>query len=767
MLFPLLLVAERGAAQNLPVLNYEGYLTDENGQPKYNVGTTSYLANVVIYANNYSDTECIVYAVSRISLTPQMLDGFFTISLINDASNKLKSAFETEASESSGVSCWTSPTNDTTNGYHSKVRPTYMKISITEQSGGASTTSEWSAPIYFARVPYAQQASNSDLFASKSFEDLFGSAGGVLSCGSNYASYWDSEDKKFKCTTITQLTQGSAGTIGGSTIIDTSGSISTASNLTATGNITVGANLIVGGKLTATQGTLSVDADISSTKNVSVSGYVAAGTMVSYIDYTKTLALTSGTLGQSVQLRAPEPLVGTYVLTLPTTSGSISTVLTRGTGDSLEWRLPTAYVSSVVAGAGLTGGTINGSSGSGTIALATLLPTAATYGGSDKGVTISVDTYGRVASISTGTLNDATKLPLSGGSLTGMLNLMAGTATAAPLRIPAGTTTSTAVSGNIESNGTNLFWTNASSNRQTLVSYPTNVTAGSYQVLAGNGAGMIGLSTLVAGTNVSILSSGTTITISASGGGGGSGSLNSIVAGTGLTGGTITTAGTLAVNVGTSANQIVQLDGSGGLPAVSGANLTGLNASNLTTGTISYLRLPVGTGTNTVAAGSDGRITGALQTSGGTMAGALITNGTLLANGPVTLTNASSLLLQGAALVTGTFQMSGTVLKSSPVPLPSPTPNSVDWSKGHYQYTTESCKSFSFTNVDEGVSYSFVVKGGTSGTCTFTMSGVGGDPASLTLHFTTPNVPTNSNTHTIYNFFRVERDVYISWVTGL
>lgn len=67
-----------------------------------------------------------------------------------------------------------------------------------------------------------------------------------------------------------------------------------------------------------------------------------------------------------------------------------------------------------------------------------------------------------------------------------------------------------------------------------------------------------------------------------SGGGGGTGTVTSIAAGAGLTGGTITTSGTLSVNVGTSPNQIVQLDGSGALPAVSGANLTGISTGSLT-----------------------------------------------------------------------------------------------------------------------------------------------------------------------------------------
>ena len=58
------------------------------------------------------------------------------------------------------------------------------------------------------------------------------------------------------------------------------------------------------------------------------------------------------------------------------------------------------------------------------------------------------------------------------------------------------------------------------------------------------------------------------------------GTVTSIVAGTGLTGGTITSSGTIAVDVGTSASKIVQLDGSAKLPAVDGSQLTNLNAAS-------------------------------------------------------------------------------------------------------------------------------------------------------------------------------------------
>ena len=67
---------------------------------------------------------------------------------------------------------------------------------------------------------------------------------------------------------------------------------------------------------------------------------------------------------------------------------------------------------------------------------------------------------------------------------------------------------------------------------------------------------------------------------------GGGGSVTSVVSGTGLSAGTITSSGTINVNAGTGANQIVQLNGSSQIPAVSGALLTNLNASNVSSGTL-------------------------------------------------------------------------------------------------------------------------------------------------------------------------------------
>ena len=59
--------------------------------------------------------------------------------------------------------------------------------------------------------------------------------------------------------------------------------------------------------------------------------------------------------------------------------------------------------------------------------------------------------------------------------------------------------------------------------------------------------------------------------------------VQSLTAGSGLLGGTISSTGTISVNTGTGADQIVKLDSSSKLPAVDGSALTNLNPSSLST----------------------------------------------------------------------------------------------------------------------------------------------------------------------------------------
>ena len=61
----------------------------------------------------------------------------------------------------------------------------------------------------------------------------------------------------------------------------------------------------------------------------------------------------------------------------------------------------------------------------------------------------------------------------------------------------------------------------------------------------------------------------------------GTGTVTSVVGGSGLTGGTITSAGTLAVDTGTTANKVVQLDASAKLPRVDGSELFNLYVASI------------------------------------------------------------------------------------------------------------------------------------------------------------------------------------------
>ena len=75
----------------------------------------------------------------------------------------------------------------------------------------------------------------------------------------------------------------------------------------------------------------------------------------------------------------------------------------------------------------------------------------------------------------------------------------------------------------------------------------------------------------------------------------GTGTVTSVTAGTGLTGGTITSAGTLNVDTGTGANQIVQLDADGKLPSLDGIVLYNLNITSLNnSGDVTYANPQLG-----------------------------------------------------------------------------------------------------------------------------------------------------------------------------
>jgi hypothetical protein len=218
---------------------------------------------------------------------------------------------------------------------------------------------------------------------------------------------------------------------------------------------------------------------------------------------------------------------------LPAVDGSQLTGLAGG-GD----------ITGVTAGTGLTGGAASGD--------ATLNVNV----GTSPNQIVQLDGSGRLPAVDGSQL---TNLPTSGGDIT---DVVAGTG------LTGGATTGSATLN-------------------------VNVGTAANQIPQLDGAGKLNVSTIPAGVNANQIVQldgsgrlpavdGSQLTNLPTSGG----DITDVVAGTGLTGGATTGAATLNVNVGTGPNQIVQLDGSGRLPAVDGSQLTNLPASTETDPTV-------------------------------------------------------------------------------------------------------------------------------------------------------------------------------------
>lgn len=84
---------------------------------------------------------------------------------------------------------------------------------------------------------------------------------------------------------------------------------------------------------------------------------------------------------------------------------------------------------------------------------------------------------------------------------------------------------------------------------------------------------------------------------------------------------------------------------------------------------------------------------------------------------------------------------------------------SIDWSLSNTQYLSTAPTALTFTNMQDGASYSLVATSTTAGTFTFTHTG-------LTFVFSPANGPTTAGTETVYTFLRAGSKVYVSWTGG-
>lgn len=180
---------------------------------------------------------------------------------------------------------------------------------------------------------------------------------------------------------------------------------------------------------------------------------------------------------------------------------------------------------------------------------------------------------------------------------------------------------------------------------------------------------------------------------------------------------------------------------SGGLPALTSANLWVGNGSNVATA---------------VAMSGDATLSnaGVLTIANNAVGTAEITNASIaLADLSATGTPSAATFLRGD----NSWAAPGYV---SPVVYNAGSATSINWGNGTQQYTTASCGALTFSNMLDGGVYTLAVQGATSGTCSFTHAG-------LTFRLPPGHGATTAATHTVYSFARMGTVVYVSWLKGI
>lgn len=119
--------------------------------------------------------------------------------------------------------------------------------------------------------------------------------------------------------------------------------------------------------------------------------------------------------------------------------------------------------------------------------------------------------------------------------------------------------------------------------------------------------------------------------------------------------------------------------------------------------------------------------------------------------------NSSGQVGIGTTQPSSTLHVAGTIVTQ---PYNNGSSTSINWANGNVQYTSASCGSFSFSNMVDGGGYTLAVQGSSSGTCSFSHSG-------LTFRMPNDHGATDASTHTVYSFLRMGNIVYVTWVPNL
>ncbi|OGC34296.1 hypothetical protein A2311_01190 [candidate division WOR-1 bacterium RIFOXYB2_FULL_48_7] len=353
----------------------------------------------------------------------------------------------------------------------------------------------------------------------------------------------------------------------------------------ATGSVTEvnTGNGLIGGPITAT-GTLSVDAGTTANKIVQLDG----SAKLPAVDGSALTGLTKTQVGlgnvQNVDQTNAANLTSGTVATARLGSGSASSS-TFLRGDQTWAAGNSGTVTQINTGTGMTGGPI------------TTTGTVSVDVGTTANKIVQLDGSAKLPAVDGSSLTGLTKTQVGLGNVqnvdqTNAANITSGTLS--DLRLSSNVVTSESantlknktISG-VDNTINNLSAGNISSGTLTEARGGTNQsTYVAGDILYASGANT--LSKLPIGSTDQVLK--VTGGVPVWGSSGGTGTVTQINTGNGLIGGPITTSGTISVDAGTGANQIVQLNGSSQLPAVSGANLTNLNAGNISSGTLTAAR---------------------------------------------------------------------------------------------------------------------------------------------------------------------------------